>query len=155
MKIEGSYAINAPADKVWALLLDPKAIAKCIPGCQGLEPAGPGRYQATIRIGVATIQGTYRATIQVVDPRPANEYRLRFEGQGGSSFVKGEAHVTLAPGGNGTRVAVVGQAQLGGGLAAVGQRLAGGAAQLLMGQFFKRMKRLAEGKDGRPAGRGD
>ncbi|MSQ33534.1 MAG: carbon monoxide dehydrogenase [Dehalococcoidia bacterium] len=151
MKIEGSYGIKAPQEVVWALLQDPQAMAKCIPGCEGLELAGPNRYLATLHVGIGAIQGTYRATIRLVEPRPNHEYRLQVEGQGGQGFVKGQAHIRLATVGQQTRVTVTGEAELGGVLASAGQRLAGGVAKLLMGQFFKRIKRLAEAKGSQPA----
>lgn len=144
MKVQGTYAIKAPQERVWELLLDPQAIAKCIPGCQGLEPTGPNQYRTSIRIGVAAVQGTYQATVRVADVKPMSEYKLQVEGQGGPGFVKGEARIKLTPGAGRTDVVVAGEAQVGGSLAAVGQRLGSGVATLLLGDFFKRMKRLAE-----------
>ena len=41
MKIEGSYTFKAPRQKVWDVLLDPKMIAQCMPGCEGLKEIGP------------------------------------------------------------------------------------------------------------------
>ena len=46
MDITGSYTFNAPPERVWDLLMDPGAIASCIPGCNKLEPDGDDRYRA-------------------------------------------------------------------------------------------------------------
>jgi carbon monoxide dehydrogenase subunit G len=144
MKIEATYSVKAPQEKVWALLQDRQALAKCIPGCDALEPVGPSSYVATIRVGIAAVKGTYRAAVQLIDPRPMNEYHLRVEGQSGANYVKGEALIRLSANGGQTRVIVSGQAELGGSLASVGQRLAPGVAKLLMSQFFNHLKKLAE-----------
>ena len=34
MKIEGSADIPAARDRVWAAFLDPKVLAKALPGCE-------------------------------------------------------------------------------------------------------------------------
>jgi carbon monoxide dehydrogenase subunit G len=50
--------------------------------------------------------------------------------------VKGEGRVTLTDEDGGTRVTIRGEAQVGGVVAAVGQRLLGAVARMLMEQFF-------------------
>ena len=40
MDISATYLFDAPAEKVWNTLMDPAALAACVPGCQSLEPAG-------------------------------------------------------------------------------------------------------------------
>ena len=60
MDITASYTFNAPRERVWDLMLDPAAIATCIPGCEALEPDGDNRYRAKITIGMAAITGTSR-----------------------------------------------------------------------------------------------
>ena len=46
MDITGSYTFAAPPERVWDLMMDPAAIASCIPGCEALEPDGDDRYRA-------------------------------------------------------------------------------------------------------------
>ena len=40
MKIEGSYDIPVPREKVWAAFLDPATLAKAIPGVTSVTPKG-------------------------------------------------------------------------------------------------------------------
>ena len=47
MDISGTYEFPAPPARVWDLLMDPAAIASCIPGCSALEPDGENRYRRT------------------------------------------------------------------------------------------------------------
>ena len=91
MDITGSYRFTAPPESVWDLMMDPKAIAACIPGCEELVPDGPDRYRAKITIGMAAITGTYEGVVVITEKVPNSSYRLAVEGQGRPGFVKGSA----------------------------------------------------------------
>ena len=95
MDITGSYAFDAPPSRVWALLMDPSAIASCIPGCESLEPEGPDRYHARLTIALAAITGTYDGTVVISEKVEPSSYRLTVEGQGRPGFVKGNAAIAM------------------------------------------------------------
>ena len=59
MKMEGKYLFKASMSQVWDVLMNPKNLAHCMPGCERLEPLGEDRYQAILSIGVANIKGTH------------------------------------------------------------------------------------------------
>jgi len=40
LKIENTQKIDAPRDRVFAALIDPKVLQKCIPGCEQMESTG-------------------------------------------------------------------------------------------------------------------
>ena len=140
MKVEGAYSFPAPPQKVWELLLNPESLQSCIPGCESLTVAGPDRWDATMKVGVAAVRGTYKGKVAIVDKQEPSTYTLQVEGSGGPGFVKGTARVALTPEGEGTRVAVDGDGQVGGPVAGVGQRMLGGVAKMLMNQFFECLK---------------
>lgn len=140
MKLEGSYEFPAPPARVWETLLDPEALRACIPGVETLEPTGQDTWNASLKVGVGTIRGSYKSRVAIVEKDEPNAYRLNVEGSGGPGFVKGSARITLTPAGEGTRVDVDADGQVGGMVAGVGQRMLGGAARMLMNQFFDCMK---------------
>jgi carbon monoxide dehydrogenase subunit G len=142
MKIEGSYDIPVPQEKVWAAFLDPNTLAKAIPGCEGLEEIGPGEYKAVMKVGVAAIKGTFEGRVKLMDLDPPNRYRMSVDGKGGPGFVRGEAAMSLAPIENGTRVSYDADVQVGGLIASVGQRMLGGVSKMMLDQFFTRMTEL-------------
>jgi carbon monoxide dehydrogenase subunit G len=142
MKIEGSYDIPAPQQKVWAAFLDPNTLAKAIPGCEGLEEVGPGEYKAVMKVGVAAIKGTFEGRVKLMDLDPPNRYRMSVEGKGGPGFLRGEAAMSLTPIETGTRVSYDADVQVGGLIASVGQRMLGGVSKMLLDQFFTRMSEL-------------
>ena len=61
MKLEGSYEVKAPREKVWNAFLDPATLQKAIPGCEKLELIGADEYKATLKIGVAAVKEPSRA----------------------------------------------------------------------------------------------
>ena len=142
MKIEGSFDMSAPQEKVWAAFLDPNTLAKAIPGCEGLEEVGPGEYKAVMKVGVAAIKGTFEGRVKLMDLDPPKRYRMSVEGKGGPGFVRGEAAMSLAPIETGTRVSYDADVQVGGLIASVGQRMLGGVSKMLLDQFFNRMTEL-------------
>ncbi len=136
MDITGSYVFNSTPERVWALMMDPAAIAACIPGCEALEPDGPDRYRARITIGLAAITGTYQGTVVISDKVEPTSYRLAVEGQGKPGFVKGSAAITLRGEGGTTVVDLIATVQTGGAIARLGQRLIGAAAKMMQDRFF-------------------
>jgi len=136
MELSGSYSFAAPAAVVWNLLVDPEAVASCLPGCDRLEPLGDDRYRAELTMAVSMVSGKYSGTLAMLDKEPPRSFRLVVEGSGQAGFVKGEARVDLIAQGDTTLVSVNGQGQVGGLLARVGQRLLGAASKMLLDQFF-------------------
>ena len=139
MKLEGTYKFKAPQEKVWEVLTHPRHLEKAIPGCQKLEEIEPGKYDATLKIGIAAIKGTYKGMAEVADPQPPHKYRLIVEGGGSPGFVKGEALIELSHQNQSTTVSCQGEGQVGGLIAGVGQRLISGIAKMMLGQFFKQI----------------
>ena len=145
MDITGTYTFTAPPARVWALLMDPVAIASCIPGCDRLEPDGVDRYKAAITLGMAAITGHYEGTVTIADKIEPASYTLMVEGQGRPGFVKGTVTIALREvatdsGGASTIVDVNGTAQTGGTIARLGQRLIGSAAKMMQDRFFACMQ---------------
>jgi uncharacterized protein len=145
VKVEGQYTINAPIDRVWAQLLDPKGLQACIPGCEKLESTGEDAYEATLKVGVAAVKGTYQGKVSIADKDAPNRYKMLVEGSGGPGFVRGEAVVELSSkDANSTVVKVMGDGQVGGTLAGVGQRMLPGIAKMLMNDMFNCVKKRIE-----------
>lgn len=140
MELNANYTFAAPADRVWDLLMDPAALASCLPGCQVFEPDGEDRYRVVLTAGVGAISGTFEGTVTLADKVPGKSYRLLVDGRGRPGFVKGESSVTLAPDAEGVVVQVAGSLQVGGLVAQVGQRLVGATAKMMMDRFFGCMR---------------
>jgi uncharacterized protein len=136
MNISATYTFDAPVERVWDLLMDPQAVAACIPGCEALVPLGDDRYEASLSVAVAAITGRYKGTVAIVEKVPPSSYRLIVEGSGTPGFLKGSSVVTLAPDGAQTTINVEADVQIGGAVARVGQRLLIGVAKMMMDRFY-------------------
>ncbi|MGH7319014.1 MAG: SRPBCC family protein [Candidatus Rokuibacteriota bacterium] len=140
MTLDGTRLFNAPRDRVWAAFTDPDVLARATPGCQRLDPIGPDEFEATLSVGVAAVKGVYQGRLSIADKNAPESYTLRVEGSGRPGFVKGEGRLTLQEENGGTRVNIRAEAQVGGLIAAVGQRLLGAASRMLMEQFFSALE---------------
>ncbi len=136
MKLAGQYILPAPPAKVWALLTDPIRLAKLLPGCERLDPDGPDRFKAAVKFGIAAISGKYAGTIEFAEKKPPKSMRMKLSGKGVPGFVDGVGHIELAETGGQTELRYTGEAQVGGMIASIGQRMIEGAARKIVDQFF-------------------
>ena len=136
MDLSSTYLFDAPIDRVWNLLMDTEAVGKCLPGCRGLQAIGEDRYEVELGVAVAAIAGQFKGTLSVEEKIPPTSYRLAVEGSGRQGFVKGHARIALESDGDRTRVHVAAQADVGGMIARVGQRLLEGVARATMDRFY-------------------
>ena len=138
MKIDGEFAFEGIAPlAVWGFLTDANRIAQCLPGCEKLQQAGEGTYDLRMRFGVGAISGVFGGSIRLHDLQPASGYQMTVDGSGAPGFVKGEGTVQLTPDDAGTTLRYAGDVHAGGPIASVGQRMIGGAARMVINQFFK------------------
>ncbi len=136
MDIAATYLFDAPAEKVWATLMDPQALAACVPGCQSLEPTGDNEYQAVVNVGVGPVRGNFTAKVAITDMNPFESYRLSLSGNSNIGFGTGDSLVTLEEQDGKTTVKVDSRAQAGGTVARVGQRMMESVARGLLDRFF-------------------
>ena len=136
MEITGTYVFDAPRERVWELLMNPDAIASCIPGCDRFEAEGDGRYRARLGVALGSVTGSYDGIVTLSDIVPLTSYRLTGEGQGRAGLVKGTSNVVLRSEGDRTVVDVTATVQTGGTIARVGQRIIGSVSQMMLDRFF-------------------
>ncbi|HET7076624.1 MAG TPA: carbon monoxide dehydrogenase subunit G [Chloroflexia bacterium] len=144
MELTGTHTFPAPQPVVWRVLTDPETLRRTLPGCQKFELQPDGSYSVTLSIGIAAIKGTYTGSVRLENEQPPDSYTLKVGAKGAAGFVDGRGDFHLAPGGvdNGqTVLTYTGDAQVGGKIAGVGQRLIKAGAQLIAGQFFKALEK--------------
>jgi carbon monoxide dehydrogenase subunit G len=137
LKITGSYTIDAPQEEVWAALNDIDVLARIVPGCERLEQVGENEYEGTVKIGIQAIKGTYNGKIRLEDIQPPRHYKLVAGGRSASGVVDGAGTVDLSEQDGKTILNYIGDAQIGGTLASVGQRLIEGASKQMINQSLK------------------
>ena len=139
MKISGSYTLAVPQEQAYQMMQDPETLARAMPGCEALEKIGENEYRMKMKMVLASLSGVFEGKIRIADQNPPSSFRLIVEGSGRPGFIKGDGLLKLAPGANGTDVSYDGDVQVGGTIAAVGQRLLDGTAKILIKKFFDKL----------------
>jgi carbon monoxide dehydrogenase subunit G len=118
---------------------DPEILARAIPGCESLEKIGENEYKMKMKMALASISGSFEGKVRITDQTPPTSFRLVVEGAGKIGFVKGDGLLKLAAADGGTEVTYEGDAQVGGTMAAVGQRLIDGTSKMMIKKFFEKL----------------
>jgi uncharacterized protein len=129
-------------ETLWSLLHDASRMRHWIPGCEQLEPIGPERYAATLKVGVAAIKGSYTGYVQISEKEFPSRYVLAVEGKAAPGFVRGTAVMRLdAKDSNTTMLTVDADGHVGGLIASVGQRFLNGIATQLTQQLLDNIEK--------------
>jgi carbon monoxide dehydrogenase subunit G len=139
VKISGLHQLPIPQERAYALLQDPAVLAKCMPGCEGLDRTGPDEYAMRMKMVLASISGQFNGRVKISEPNPPQSFRLLVEGSGKIGFMKGDGLLNLSPAAAGTSVQFDGDVQVGGTMAAVGQRLIQTTANMMIKRFFDKL----------------
>src|SRR5262245_53311611 len=136
MKLAGDYLFDAPVQEVWNALFDPAILAAVMPGCEKLELVD-GRYRGELNVKVGPVQGKFSGTVDLKDTDEPRSYTMLIDGRGAPGFVKANASVALEPEAAGTRIRYDADAQVGGKVASVGQRLLEASARAIVKQSLE------------------
>ena len=142
MTMNGEVQLAASREAVWAKLNDPEVLKACIPGCEELEKTEDNGFRATAKMKVGPVFGPLQAQGHPERSRSAQWLQDLGRRRGGvAGFAKGGATVALAEKDGGTLLSYNVEAQIGGKLAQLGQRLINGAAKKLADEFFANFAR--------------
>ena len=146
MTMTGEYQLAAARDVVWQKLNDAEVLKSCIPGCEDLEKVSDTEFRATAKMKVGPVSARFKGRVTLSDLDPPNGYKITGEGEGGvAGFAKGGATVALADSGAGTLLTYNVEAQIGGKLAQLGQRLINGSAKKMADEFFANFAKAVQG----------
>src|ERR1700722_5107253 len=146
MIMTGEVQLPAARGVVFAKLNDPEILKACIPGCETLNMTSPTQFQAVAISKIGPVKARFEGSVHLTDLDPPNGYKISGEGDGGvAGFAKGGASVTLTEKDGGTLLTYNVEAQIGGKLAQLGQRLVNGAAKKMADEFFANFAKAVEG----------
>lgn len=147
MKLEGVYTFNAPRDIVWETLMDPDALGQAVPGGEKLEKVGENQYDAALNVRVGPVNGKFDGNIELSDINEPDSYHMSVSGQGNAGFLNGEGDVKLSDAEDGsTLMSYSGEAQVGGKIAGVGQRLIDSSAKSITRQGLQALDAIIQAK---------
>ena len=135
--LTGEVFLLASREAVWTMLNDPGVLQNCIPGCEQLEKLSETEYRAIAVTKIGPVKARWKGRVFLSEFDAPNSYRISGAGEGGvAGFAKGTAAVSLADHEGGTRLSYAAEAQIGGKIAQLGQRLVLSASKKIADEFF-------------------
>lgn len=124
-------------ETVWEHLQDEAVLRKTLPGCRQFERIDEHTFDAELGLNIGPVKGTFTGEVRLSEQERPDSYRLLLKGKGQPGEVNADARITLKENNGETVVSCDADVQVTGVLAAVGQRVMGSVAKLILGRFFK------------------
>ena len=136
MTMNGEVQLAAPREAVWAKLNDPAILKACIPGCEELEKVSDSEFRATAKMKVGPVSARFKGRVMLSD----SIRRTATGSPGKARAVSRDSPRAARRSGfqkdGGTVLSYNVDAQIGGKLAQLGQRLINGSAKKMADEFF-------------------
>ena len=110
-----------------------------MPGCEELVKIGEDEYSMKMKMAMASLSGAFDGKVRITEQSPPNSFKLAVEGTGKIGFMKGQGVLTFTAKDQGTEVSYEGDVQVGGTIAAVGQRLIDATSKMMIKRFFDKV----------------
>ena len=99
MKIEETFPVKAPVERVWDFMMAPERMAPCIPGCGEVEILGKNHYRANVKVAVGPIKTSFNVSVEITQ-QEAPTYAAtitRGEEGGKASMLTANSELRLTP----------------------------------------------------------
>jgi 2-furoyl-CoA dehydrogenase large subunit len=144
--VRDTATISASPEAIWAILHDPAALARVLPGVESLEPDGPDRFRGVLVAKAGFFKVRAEVTASLLDADPPRHVRLELAGKVrgiGGEFVA-SVPIDLAPIEDGrTRVDYTVDVQLSGQLARMGGSRIGDGLRSQVDDLIRNVEREA------------
>jgi carbon monoxide dehydrogenase subunit G len=155
MNLDGTFTFKGPRTTVWELLQDPEVLAKALPGTERLVLTSPDHFQGVMKVSVGPVTAAkFDVTVVLLDKVVPEHFTMQIDGKGSVGYTKGTASIALAEAPDATTaMQYTSNVQVGGKIAAVGQRLLESVGKMMMRQALEALERELEKrlKGGEPA----
>lgn len=146
MILGGTFRFLGPRTRVWEILQDPAVLAKALPGTKSLTQVAEDRYEGVMKVSVGPMSAAeFVVGVELTDKVPPERFTMHIDGKGAVGFTKGTATIELAevnePSGPVTVMTYTSDVQIGGKIAAVGQRLLESAGRMMTNQALEALNK--------------
>lgn len=147
MQMASEFVFAGPRDKVWEMLHDPAILAKALPGTKRLEMLGEDDYVGEMQVSVGPVTAaSFEVTVKLTNKVPPESFTMVVDGRGNAGYTAGEAHVKLTEQGpDATLMEYSADLDIGGRVAAVGQRLIDSVGKSMAKQGLESINRELTG----------
>jgi len=138
MKLTHTALVRAPRAKVWKLVTDIPAAARCVPGVAAVTPSGAGKYKGSLLVQLGPVRLVLDGDIALASTdEVAGKASLRADAKdtrlGGT--VRATMDLALADKGDDTELRITSDVQIAGRIGEFGQPVIQRKADQLMTQF--------------------
>ena len=144
MELKGSYTFDAPREVIWQALMDPEVLAKILPGVERLEKVSDTEFTGVMDVRVGPVQGKFNGKVVLSDLQEPEKFHMDVDGRGAAGFIRGGGDAILEEVDGKTVLTYSGDAQVGGRIASVGQRLVETTAKSIVRQGLESLDRLTQ-----------
>lgn len=147
-KIEERFEVQAPVERVWKYLIDPKRVVECLPGAELLEQQDEHNFTGAIKVKVGPLSMSYKGSAKFTEINEQT-HQVRMVGDarevGGSGSTKVSMLNTVAalPSG-GSEVSVVADVELVGKIVQFGRGMIEEVSRQMFRQFSSCVKQHLE-----------
>jgi uncharacterized protein len=139
LRIEETFQLRAPVDRVWAYLTDPRQVVTCLPGAELTSVADESTFHGAVKVKVGPIVAAYKGKVTITE-RDESSHVVRMLGEGRESTGSGSAKMTMtstlvALEGGGTEVRVSADLDIVGKLAQFGRGMIETVNKQMFAQF--------------------
>ena len=149
-KIEERFVVQAPADQVWAYLVDPRQVVTCLPGAELVEVVDDRNFVGNVKVKVGPVTVSYRGRVVLTEvDEAARQVRMSGEGREGggtgTARMSMQSTVVALPDG-GTEVRVSAEVDVAGRLVQLGRGMIEQVSHQVFGQFAQCVRRTLEAR---------
>jgi carbon monoxide dehydrogenase subunit G len=150
MTLGGTFTFDGPRGAVFALLQDPAVLAKALPGTKTLERTGEDRFEGVMKVSVGPVTAAeFAVTVELTDKVAPERFTMLIDGKGAVGFTKGTATIRLEEqAGPRTVMTYTSNVDVGGTIAAVGQRLLESVGRMMSKQALAALNRELTSRTG-------
>jgi carbon monoxide dehydrogenase subunit G len=94
MKLEQSFEVRAPLERVWETLVDVERVAPCLPGAEITEAGGDGSYRGTFSVRLGPTTAAYRGELEM-EQVDEEGHRVVMRASGQDKRGQGSAKATI------------------------------------------------------------
>ena len=94
MKLEQSFDVRAPVERVWETLIDVERVAPCLPGAEITETADGGAYRGNFTVKLGPTTAAYRGELRMEEADEA-VHRAVMRASGQDKRGQGSAKATI------------------------------------------------------------
>jgi carbon monoxide dehydrogenase subunit G len=154
VKVEQSFEIAEPRERLWEFFEQVDEVAKCVPGVESVEVIDADNSKVRVTQSVGPMTATFDLKMRITEREPNERMQFTAIGRavkGAAGNLRSSNTVTLQSTEAGTRVNLVADLAMGGVLGSVGQKVIAKQATAVTRDFMSSLERAVNGEAVGPA----